>query len=72
MGATVLDGAEIGEESTVAAGAVIPPGMIIPPRSMVMGLPGRVVRTLSAEEIATVRRNTLDYVALAKVYSGRS
>lgn len=72
MGATVLDGAEIGEESIVAAGAVVPPGMIIPPRSMVMGLPGRVVRALSATEIAAVHRNTLDYVELAKVYSGRS
>ena len=44
MSATVLDGAEIGEESVVAAGTVVSPGKKIPPRSMVMGIPGRVVR----------------------------
>ncbi len=50
IGSTVLDGAVIGEGSVVAAGAVVPPGKRIPPNSMVMGIPGKVVRSLNEEE----------------------
>lgn len=70
MSATVLDGAQVGEESIVAAGTVVSPGKKIPPRSMVMGVPGKVIRSLSEEEIEAIRKNGLDYVLLAKVYSG--
>ena len=44
MGAVVLDGAVIGEGSIVGAGAVVTKGTVIPPRSLVMGIPGKVVR----------------------------
>ena len=44
MRAVVLDGADVGEDSIVGAGAVVPPGMKIPPRSVVMGVPAKVVR----------------------------
>ena len=48
MGAILLGGSQIGEGSLVAAGAVVKEGFVVPPRSLVVGLPGRVVRTLKA------------------------
>ena len=50
MGATVMNGAEVGENSVVGAGAVIPEGASIPPNSLVVGIPGRVVRELAEEQ----------------------
>ncbi len=44
INATVLDGAEIGDNCIIAAGALIPPGMKIPSDSLVMGVPGKVVK----------------------------
>jgi len=68
MGAIVLDGAEIGDESLVAAGALVPPGLRVPPRSLVMGVPARVVRSLSDEEVARIYENTMTYVDYKDVY----
>ena len=51
MGATVLDGAHIGHHSVVAAGALVPPGKIYPPYSMIVGSPAVVKRPLNADEI---------------------
>ena len=56
MAAVILDGAVIGEGSIIAAGAVVAPKSQIPPGSLVMGVPGRVVRRLSEEE----RKRMLD------------
>jgi carbonic anhydrase/acetyltransferase-like protein (isoleucine patch superfamily) len=56
MAAVILDGAVIGERSVVAAGAVVAPGTQIPPDSLVMGVPAKVVKTLSQEE----RKKILD------------
>lgn len=50
MGSTVLDGAVIGEQSIIGAGALVPQGVQIPPGSMVLGVPAKVVRTLSPAE----------------------
>lgn len=50
MGAIVLSGAHIGAGSLIAAGAVVPEGMMVPPGSVVMGVPGRVRREVTAEE----------------------
>ena len=47
MGAIVLNGAEVGEDSIVAAGTLLPEGMQVPPRSLVMGSPGKVRRSLT-------------------------
>lgn len=66
MGAIVLNGARIGRESLVAAGTLIPEGRIIPPRSLVMGSPGRVVRTLRDEELERLAESAPQYVALWK------
>ena len=52
MGATVMNGARIGEGSVIGAGALIPEGKEIPPRSLVVGMPGKVRRHLTEEEVA--------------------
>jgi Carbonic anhydrases/acetyltransferases, isoleucine patch superfamily len=51
IGAIVLSGAQIGDNCIIAAGAVVTEGSVIPPGSMVMGMPGKVTRTLRNDEI---------------------
>ena len=68
MHATVLNGAVIGEMSIVAAGALVSSGVEIPAGSLVVGVPGRVVRPLNANEIDSIRRSAADYVELAGVH----
>lgn len=51
MGSVVLDGAEVGEESIVAAGSLVTPGKKFPPRSLILGSPGRVVRQVTDREV---------------------
>lgn len=65
MGATILNGAVVGRESLVAAGTVVLEGTVIPPRSLVAGVPGRVRRDLTDDEVAKVRANAEVYLALA-------
>lgn len=62
IGSTVLDGAVVGAQSIVGANALVPPGMRIPPGSMVLGTPGKIVRTLSAEERASLKYWAQKYV----------
>jgi carbonic anhydrase/acetyltransferase-like protein (isoleucine patch superfamily) len=69
IGAIVLDGADVGEEAWVGAGAVVAPGTKIPPRALVRGVPGRVVRTLDAEEVEAQRARTREYVATSRRYA---
>lgn len=61
IGATVLNGAVIGEETLIGAHALIPERKVIPPRSLVLGAPGKVVRELTDEDIAGIRRGVLKY-----------
>lgn len=68
MGAVVLNGAVIGAGSLIAAGAVVPQGAVIPPRSMVTGVPGKIRRELSDEEISNIRTNALLYQQLVTVH----
>jgi carbonic anhydrase/acetyltransferase-like protein (isoleucine patch superfamily) len=68
MGAKILDGAVIGEESIVAAGSLVPEGKAIPPRSLVMGVPARPVRTVSDEELAYFIEAMERYVLEAREY----
>jgi carbonic anhydrase/acetyltransferase-like protein (isoleucine patch superfamily) len=65
MGAILLDGSVIGKECLVGAGALVPQGVHIPPRSLVLGLPGRVVRKLTPQEVRKLHSNAKDYVAFA-------
>ena len=66
MNAVIMDGAEIGESSIVAALAFVKSEQKIPPRSLVVGIPARVVRELSDEEIAWKTGGTAVYQELAK------
>jgi carbonic anhydrase/acetyltransferase-like protein (isoleucine patch superfamily) len=61
MGATVMNGAKIGKNCLIGAGALVPQGKEIPDRSMVMGVPGKVVRQLSDAEIAGLTTSALHY-----------
>ena len=63
MGAIVLNGVRVGTGSIVAAGALLVEGASIPPRSLVMGSPGRVKRTLSDEEVADIQQYADRYVS---------
>ena len=68
MGAIVLDGAEIGEESIVGAGALVTQHKKFPPRSLLIGSPAKVARELTQEEVDAIGRNTAEYIELAKEY----
>ncbi|WP_327270213.1 gamma carbonic anhydrase family protein [Streptomyces sp. NBC_01218] len=68
MGATVLNGAHIGAGSLVAAQALVPQGMRVPPGSLVAGVPARVKRQVTAEELEGIRFNSVGYVELAKAH----
>jgi carbonic anhydrase/acetyltransferase-like protein (isoleucine patch superfamily) len=62
MGSTILDGAEIGEECIVGANTLIPPGKVIPPRSLVVGSPGKVVRELTEKDLNLIQLSIETYV----------
>ena len=62
MGAIVLNGATVGADSIVAAGTLVTEGAVIPPRSLVMGSPGKVRRPLTDEEVASVLDYAVRYV----------
>lgn len=68
MGAIVLDGAEIGARSILGAGALVTGGKVIPPGSLVLGSPARVVRALTLDEQAGIRVWAEKYVALSRAY----
>jgi carbonic anhydrase/acetyltransferase-like protein (isoleucine patch superfamily) len=61
IGAIILNGARIGEECLIGAGALIGEGKEIPPRSVVLGAPGRVVRQLGDEDALRLRRGVESY-----------
>ena len=68
MKSTIMDGAEIGEGSIIGAGAVVSPKMKIPPRSLVLGLPGIVKRKVTDEEIAYTLHLADKYIRLKNLY----
>jgi carbonic anhydrase/acetyltransferase-like protein (isoleucine patch superfamily) len=62
MGAVILDGAVIGKQSIIGAKALVKQGMKIPPGSLVLGAPARVVRKLTKQERARLKRLAEHYV----------
>ena len=68
MGAIILNGAVIGKGSLVAAGALVSERKVIPPNSLVMGVPGKVGRELTADEAAGNPKNAETYVADGRRY----
>lgn len=69
MHATVMNGAVVGRESILAAGALVTEGMVVPPRSLVAGVPGKVRRNLSDDEVALIRANAEHYRERARTYA---
>lgn len=70
MGAIVLDNAEIGEDSIVGAGALVTEGMKVPPGSLVLGIPAKVVRALKPEEKARILKSAENYIEYSRNYTG--
>lgn len=68
MGSVLLNHVRIGRGSVVAAGAVIPEGMEVPPGSLVMGVPGRIVRTVDAQLRSRIESTWRHYVDQAAVH----
>ncbi len=65
IGAVILGGAVIGEGCIIAAGAIVKENAVIPPRSLVAGVPGKIVRAVRDEEAAQLREHSRHYVELA-------
>ena|ERR1051326_1754627 len=69
MGALLLTGCEIGEECLIAAGSVITEGRRIPARSVVKGVPGKIVREVTDDELRRTRAICASYQELAQRYA---
>jgi carbonic anhydrase/acetyltransferase-like protein (isoleucine patch superfamily) len=69
IGCRLLSGSEIGPECIIAAGSVVIEGAKIPPRSVVMGIPGKIVRTATIDEIAKTRAINARYLEMARRYA---
>jgi carbonic anhydrase/acetyltransferase-like protein (isoleucine patch superfamily) len=70
IGAVILGGAEIGDECIIAAGAVVKENARIPPRSLVAGVPGKVVRAVTEQEVGELLHHAETYLALARSHLG--
>jgi carbonic anhydrase/acetyltransferase-like protein (isoleucine patch superfamily) len=68
MSATILDGAEIGDESIVGAGTLVTKNKKFPPRSLILGSPAKVARELNEKEIAELYASAKRYVAFKNNY----
>jgi carbonic anhydrase/acetyltransferase-like protein (isoleucine patch superfamily) len=68
MGATVLSRSVIGRECLIAAGAVVPPDLLVPDRMVVMGVPGKIVRPVNEKDLEYMRWLRGHYVELAERY----
>ena len=64
MGSIIMDDVVVGEGSIVGAGAVVPPNMIIPPRSLVVGVPAKIVRQTTDEELEMIIERAQHYICL--------
>src|SRR5687767_2650041 len=71
IGSIVLDDVRVGAQSLVAAGSLISPGTVIPSRSLVMGIPARVKRPLTDEEVASLALFWQNYVTFSNLYKDR-
>lgn len=69
MGSTILDGAVIGEECIIGANTLIPSNKIIPPRSLVLGSPGKVVRELTKKDFELIQLSIDTYVEKNYIYN---
>ncbi len=68
IGAIVLDGAEVGKNSVIGSGSVVPPGMKVPEGSLVLGIPGKVIKQLDEEGLKRSREQWAEAYEKAKKY----
>ena len=66
MGAVIMNGAVVGTGSMVGAGAIVSAGVVVPPRSLVVGVPGKVRRETTDEELLLIRANSDIYLEHAR------
>lgn len=69
MGAKLLSGSEVGRECLIAAGTLVTEGRRIPDHSVVMGIPGKVMREIRPEELQKIREINAHYLELAQRYT---
>ena len=70
MGAILLNNTRVGSGSIIAAGAVVREGFVVPPNSLVMGVPGRIVRETTPEERDRIAKTVSSYISLQAQYRG--
>lgn len=68
IGSIVMDGVRVGAQSLIAAGSLVSPGTQVPPRSLVMGIPARVKRPLTDEEVKGLDAFWQNYVGYIRMY----
>jgi carbonic anhydrase/acetyltransferase-like protein (isoleucine patch superfamily) len=68
MGAIVLNGAEIGEYALVGAGALVTENQVIPPRTLCLGSPAKVIRQLTEQDLQRMQRTADSYVSKGDQY----
>ena len=64
----IVHGCTVGDHCLIAAGALVPEGMVIPAGSLVIGVPGKVVRPVSAEQATGIKANEEEYLQLAEAH----
>ncbi len=69
MGSIILDNAEVGEDSIIGAGALVTEGMKVPPGSLVVGLPGKVIRQVRPDEKERILKSARNYIEYASDYT---
>jgi carbonic anhydrase/acetyltransferase-like protein (isoleucine patch superfamily) len=70
MGATVLNGAKLGSGTVIGAGAVVTEGADIPANSVVVGIPGKIIKQSTEEQREHILKNAASYIELAEEYAG--
>jgi len=68
MGATIMNNARVGEGSIIAAGALVPENTVIPPQSLVAGVPGKVRRELTSDDREMILKYARNYLDYTKIY----
>jgi gamma-carbonic anhydrase len=68
MGSILLDNVQVGQECVIGAGALLPQRMVVPPRSLVLGVPAKVVRRVTEEELRMGIDGARVYLELARKY----
>jgi carbonic anhydrase/acetyltransferase-like protein (isoleucine patch superfamily) len=68
MGATIMNNARIGEGSIIAAGALVAENMLVPPRSLIAGVPGKIRRELTSDDREMILKYARNYLDYTKIY----